>query len=181
VTQELLKKAALSSMKDDIPAFKIGDTVNVSVRIIEGDKERTQVFTGAVIARRGSGVSETFTVRRIVNNQGVERVFPIHSPKVAGVEVVRGGKVRRAKLYYLRDRIGKATRLKEIRRKAKPVEQNPRRRDCGKRGVGLCGPSGVDRTRTWAGGANNSHCASSSGAGSGYSLETTGVPPVRST
>jgi len=103
-------------MKPEIPEFSIGDTVNVAVRIVEGEKERIQVFTGTVIARKGAGISETFTVRRIVNNQGVERIFPIHSPKVAGIEVVRSGKVRRAKLYYLRDRIGKATRLKEIKR-----------------------------------------------------------------
>jgi len=116
VSQELLKIAAQGSIKTDVPQFKIGDTVKVSVRIIEGEKQRIQVFTGTVIARKGAGVSETFTVRRIVNNEGVERVFPIHSPKVAGVEVVRGGKARRAKLYFLRDRIGKATRLKDIRK-----------------------------------------------------------------
>jgi len=116
VSQELLNKAVESSLKPEIPEFRIGDTVNVAVRIIEGEKERIQLFTGTVIARKGTGISETFTVRRIVNNQGVERIFPIHSPKVAGVEVVRSGKVRRAKLYYLRDRIGKATRLKEIKR-----------------------------------------------------------------
>ena len=115
MSQELLKKAAEASLKNDVPEFEIGDTVGVRVRIVEGDKERIQVFTGTVIARRGSGVSETFTVRRIVNNEGVERTFPIHSPKVADVEVVRHGKVRRAKLYFLRDRVGKATRLKEIR------------------------------------------------------------------
>jgi len=119
VSQELLRKAAASSMKAETPDFRIGDTVNVSVRIVEGEKERIQVFTGTVIARKGAGVRETFTVRRIVNNQGVERVFPIHSPKVAAVEVVRGGKARRAKLYYLRDRIGKSTRLKEVKRPAK--------------------------------------------------------------
>ena len=119
MSQELLNKAAESSMKAEVPDFQIGDTVNVSVRIVEGEKERVQVFTGAVIARRGAGISETFTVRRIANNQGVERIFPIHSPKVAGIEVVRGGKVRRAKLYYLRDRVGKATRLKEIKRPKK--------------------------------------------------------------
>ena len=117
VSQELLNKAAEASLKENVPQFDIGDTVNVSVRIVEGDKERVQVFTGTVIARQGSGVSETFTVRRLVNNEGVERVFPIHSPKVAGVEVVRSGKVRRAKLYYLRDRVGKATRLKEDKAK----------------------------------------------------------------
>ncbi len=129
MSQELLKKAAASSMKSDVPNFKIGDTVNVSVRIVEGEKERTQVFSGTVIARRGSGISETFTVRRVVNNQGVERVFPLHSPKVSGVEVVRGGKVRRAKLYYLRDSIENTTRLKEVKRKAKvkdpPTETSP--------------------------------------------------------
>lgn len=116
VTQELLKKVAEASMKKELPEFKVGDTVNVAVRIVEGEKERVQVFTGTVIGRRGSGISETFTVRRIVNNEGVERIFPVHSPKVAGIEVVRRGRVRRAKLYYLRDRIGKATRLKELKR-----------------------------------------------------------------
>lgn len=114
-----MRKAVEASMKNEIPDFRIGDTVNVAVRIIEGDKERVQVFNGTVIGRRGSGISETFTVRRIVNNEGVERTFPIHSPKVAGVEVVRSGKVRRAKLYYLRDRVGKATRLKEVKRPPK--------------------------------------------------------------
>jgi len=123
VSQELLKKAAESSMKTDLPEFRIGDTVNVSVRIVEGEKERIQVFSGTVIARRGGGISETFTVRRIVNNQGVERVFPIHSPKIAGIDVARSGKVRRAKLYYLRDRVGKATRLKEVKHTRKPARQ----------------------------------------------------------
>ncbi|MFA6133948.1 MAG: 50S ribosomal protein L19 [Phycisphaerae bacterium] len=113
-----MNKAVASCLKTDIPQFKIGDTVNVSVRIIEGDKERIQLFTGAVISRRGTGISENFTVRRIVNNEGVERTFPLHSPKVAGVQVVRGGKVRRAKLYFLRDRVGKSTRLKETKRVA---------------------------------------------------------------
>jgi len=117
VSHELLNKAAEASMKQAVPQFDIGDTVNVSVRIVEGDKERVQIFTGTVIARRGGGIAETFTVRRLVNNEGVERVFPIHSPKVAGVEVVRSGKVRRAKLYYLRDRVGKATRLREDKTK----------------------------------------------------------------
>jgi large subunit ribosomal protein L19 len=110
-----MNKAAAASMKTDVPEFDIGDTVKVHVRIVEGEKERIQMFIGTVIGRRGEGVSETFTVRRIVNNEGIERVFPLHSPKVASVEIVRKGKTRRAKLYYLRDRIGKATRLKEIR------------------------------------------------------------------
>ena len=116
MSQELLQKAAQGSLKAEVPYVRVGDTVNVSVRIVEGEKERVQIFTGTVIGRRGAGISETFTVRRIVNNEGVERTFPLHSPKVAGVEVVRSGKVRRAKLYFLRDRIGKATRLQEIRR-----------------------------------------------------------------
>ncbi len=115
MSQELLNKAVEGSLKKEIPDFRIGDTVNVSVRIIEGEKERTQIFTGTVIARKGSGISETFTVRRVVSNQGVERIFPIHSPKVAGVEVARTGMVRRAKLYFLRDRVGKSTRLKELK------------------------------------------------------------------
>lgn len=119
MSQELLAKAVEGSIKTDVPQFKIGDTVNVSVRIVEGEKERVQVFTGTVIRKKGGGIHETFTVRRIVNNEGVERVFPLHSPKVAGVEVVRSGKVRRAKLHYLRDRVGKATRLKEIRKPTK--------------------------------------------------------------
>lgn len=109
-----MNKAVSGSMKTEVPSFKIGDTVNVSVRIVEGEKERVQLFSGTVIARRGSGISENFTVRRIVNNEGVERVFPLHSPKIAGVEVLRGGRTRRAKLYYLRDRVGKSTRLKEV-------------------------------------------------------------------
>jgi len=128
VTQELLRKAAAGSMKKEVPSFTIGDTVNVSVRIIEGDKERIQVFRGVVIRRSGGGVSETFTVRRIVANEGVERTFPLHSPRVAGIEVVRSGKVRRAKLYFLRDRVGKATRLRDVdrtRRARKSAESGP--------------------------------------------------------
>lgn len=118
MSQELIAKAVAHNIKPTLPQFKIGDTVNVSVRIVEGDKERVQVFTGVVIARKGSGMGEMFTVRRIVNNQGVERTFPMHSPKVSSVEVVRGGRTRRAKLYYLRDRTGKATRLRQITRQA---------------------------------------------------------------
>ena len=111
-----MNKATQASLKSDVPQFHIGDLVNVSLRIVEGEKERVQVFSGTVIGRKGSGVQETFTVRRIVNNEGVERVLPLHSPKIAGIEVVRSSRVRRAKLYFLRDRIGKATRLKEARR-----------------------------------------------------------------
>jgi large subunit ribosomal protein L19 len=112
---ELVERAAA---KTDVPAFEIGDTVDVHVRILEGSKERTQVFSGVVIGRRGGGMREMFTVRRIVQGEGVERVFPVHSPKIAKIEVKRTGRVRRAKLYYLRKRVGKATRLRERRAKA---------------------------------------------------------------
>jgi len=103
--------------RDDLPKFGIGDTVDVHVRILEGTKERVQVFNGTVIARRGEGVHEMFTVRRIVQGEGVERVFPINSPKIAKVEVKRPGQARRAKLFYLRDRVGKATKVKERKEK----------------------------------------------------------------
>ena len=97
--------------------FNVGDTVRIAVKIVEGDTERIQQFQGTVIARRGSGIEETFTVRRVQAGQGVERVFPINSPRIAGVEVIRRGLVRRAKLYYLRDKVGKAARVKELRTK----------------------------------------------------------------
>lgn len=102
-----------TSMKEKIPHFEIGDTVDVHVRILEGEKERIQIFNGVVIARSGHNTREMFTVRRIVQGEGVERVFPVHSPRIADITVKRSGKVRRAKLYYLRDRSGKAVRLKE--------------------------------------------------------------------
>ena len=105
--------ATKSSVKGDLPVFRVGDTVRVGVKIKEGDRERIQVFEGTVIARRGSGITETFTVRKVSSNVGVEKVFPLHSPNVADVKVVRLGKVRRAKLYYLRDRVGKAAKVKE--------------------------------------------------------------------
>lgn len=107
VEKDRMRKSALQ--------FDIGDTVSVGVKIIEGNKERVQPFIGTVIARKGGGLNETFTVRRIVNNEGVERTFPMQSPRIAGVEVVRHGKVRRAKLYYLRERVGKARKLRERR------------------------------------------------------------------
>src|SRR5919205_1354154 len=100
-------------MRGDIPPFRPGDTLRVSVRVREGDKERLQAFEGVCIARRGSGVSETFTVRKVSNGVGVERIFPVHSPMLADITVVRRGRVRRAKLYYLRHLTGKATRIKE--------------------------------------------------------------------
>jgi large subunit ribosomal protein L19 len=105
-----------TTMKENPPKFEIGDTVDVHLKIMEGAKERIQVFTGVVIAKSGSGSREMFSVRRIVAGEGVERKFPLHSPRVEKVEVKRNGVVRRAKLYFLRDRIGKAVRLKERRR-----------------------------------------------------------------
>ena len=100
-------------MRSDIPAFRSGDTLRVNVRVKEGDKERIQAFEGVCIAKRGSGVSETFTVRKISNGVGVERIFPVHSPMIGDIQVLRRGRVRRAKLYYLRQLTGKATRIKE--------------------------------------------------------------------
>jgi len=102
-------------LKEKVPSFNVGDTVDVHVKIKEGEKERIQIFNGVVIARKGSGIRESFTVRRIVQGEGVERTFPIHSPLLGDIQVARAGKVRRAKLYYLRDRTGKATRIKEKR------------------------------------------------------------------
>ena len=110
---DALKAIAQDSLKAEKPVFAIGDTVRVDVKIREGERERIQAFEGTVIARRGSGVSETFTVRRVSYGVGVERVFPVHSPNVAGVKVIRHGTVRRAKLYYLRNRVGKASKVKE--------------------------------------------------------------------
>ena len=115
MSQQLLNLVEKSSLKTEIPQFEIGDTVDVHCRILEGEKERIQIFNGVVIARAGSGSRETFTVRRIVQGEGVERKFPLHSPKIAKIEVQRSGVTRRAKLYYLRDRIGKAVRLRKRR------------------------------------------------------------------
>jgi large subunit ribosomal protein L19 len=116
----LLTLVEETNLKKDLAPFTIGDQVDVHQRILEGQKERIQVFSGVVIARRGGGMREMFTVRRIVQGEGVERIFPLHSPKIAKIEVKRTGAVRRAKLYYLRDRVGKATRLRE--RKAKGTD-----------------------------------------------------------
>ena len=104
-----------SRLRDDIPDFRPGDTVKVNVRVVEGTRSRIQVFEGVVIARKGGGIRETFTVRKISFGVGVERTFPLHSPVIESIEVARRGKVRRAKLYYLRDRVGKAARIKEKR------------------------------------------------------------------
>ena len=113
VIMDLVEKTAL---KENPPEFEIGDTVDVHLKILEGNKERIQVFTGVVIARSGAGSREMFSVRRIVAGEGVERKFPLHSPRIEKVEVKRSGVVRRAKLYFLRNRVGKAVRLKERRR-----------------------------------------------------------------
>lgn len=110
---DALKTIAADSLKSELDKFSIGDTVRINVNIREGERERIQVFEGTVIARKGSGVAETFTVRRVSYGVGVERVFPIHSPNVKGIEVIRRGRVRRSKLYYLRDRVGKAAKVKE--------------------------------------------------------------------
>ncbi len=111
---DALKMISEASMKQDVPEIAIGDTVKVHVRIKEGDKSRIQIFEGTVIAMKHGGISRTFTVRRVAHGCGIERVFPLHSPSVDKVELVRHGKVRRAKLYYLRDRVGKAAKVKEL-------------------------------------------------------------------
>ena len=108
---ELIKKVESKYLKKDIPHFEIGDLVDVHCRIKEGDKERIGIFSGTVIARKGSGMNSTFTVRRIVAGEGVERIFPLHSPNITDIKATRSGKTRRAKLYYLRERTGKATKL----------------------------------------------------------------------
>ena len=118
---KLMKSVEDSTARAEKLRFEIGDQVDVHVRILEGDKERIQIFSGTVTARRGGGSRETFTVRRIVSGEGVERIFPLHSPRIAAVEVKRSGKVRRAKLYYLRKRVGKSTRLRERRHTGEEV------------------------------------------------------------
>lgn len=110
---DALQLIAQDSLKKEVPQIEIGDTIKIDVNIREGQRERIQVFEGTVIAMKGSGISETFTVRRVSYGVGVERVFPIHSPNVKGIKLVRKGHVRRAKLYYLRDRVGKAAKLRE--------------------------------------------------------------------
>ena len=111
---DAVKELTASMITEDAPKIEIGSTVKVHVKIREGERERIQIFEGTVIARNNSGIAETFTVRRISYGVGVERVFPVHSPNVAKVELVRTGKIRRAKLYYLRDRVGKAAKVKEL-------------------------------------------------------------------
>jgi len=115
MSEQIMALVEKSSLKAEVSPFEVGDTVDVHCRILEGEKERIQIFNGLVIARAGSGTRATFTVRRIVQGEGVERKFPVHSPRIAKIEVKRSGVTRRAKLYYLRDRTGKAVRLKERR------------------------------------------------------------------
>lgn len=111
--QEIIRSIEAEQMKTDLPVIYVGDTVKVGVRIQEGGKERTQPYEGVVIAKRGAGINQCITVRRIFQGVGVERVFLLHSPRISGITVLRRGRARRAKLYYLRDRVGKATRLKQ--------------------------------------------------------------------
>lgn len=121
-TQQILEDLNQELTSAELPRFDVGDTVNVHCRIVEGDKERIQIFQGVLISRKGRGINEMVTVRRIVDNEGVERVFPIYSPRIARFEVVRRGDARRAKLYYLRGRQGKRRRLRDRRRGFKHVE-----------------------------------------------------------
>ncbi len=121
-TQHLIESLNDGALKTDIPRFDVGDTINVHARIVEGDKERIQVFQGVLIARKGRGIGEMITVRRIVDDIGVERTWPINSPLIAKFEVVRRGDARRAKLYFLRDRVGKSRRLRDRRRGLKHIE-----------------------------------------------------------
>ncbi len=108
-----IKVIEQEQLRSDIPDFRVGDTVRVNVKVVEGNRERVQAFEGVVIARKGGSVNESFTVRRVSYGIGVERVFPLHSPRLDSIQVVRRGKVRKAKLYYLRDRVGKAAKVKE--------------------------------------------------------------------
>lgn len=115
----LIDQITSEQLRNDVPDFRPGDTVRVHAKVVEGERERIQLFDGVVIQRRGAGISETYTVRKISNGIGVERTFPVHTPRVAKIEVLREGKVRRAKLFYLRDLHGKAARIPERRRKQK--------------------------------------------------------------
>ena len=123
---EILESVVAHQLKSekDLPKLSVGDTIDVHQRIIEGGKERTQVFQGVLIGMKGRGINRMITVRRIVANEGVERIFPLHSPKVAKIEIVRHGDARRAKLYYLRDRVGKSRRLRDRRRGMKHVKDS---------------------------------------------------------
>ena len=129
MSQEIIKTIEQSQIKTDLPQLSVGDTIDVHVRIIEGSKERIQVFNGVIIKRQGQGITETITVRRIVDNEGVERTFRLHSPKISKFKVVRHGHTRRAKLYYLRDRVGKKRRLRDRRRGLSHlVDESPKKK-----------------------------------------------------
>jgi len=119
--QDIIDSINADALKTDIPRFDIGDTIRVNVRIVEGDRERIQAFQGVLISRTGRGINQMIRVRRVVDDIGIERVFPVHSPLIAGYEVVRRGDARRAKLYFLRDRVGKSRRLRDRRRGLKHV------------------------------------------------------------
>ncbi|MFG0283212.1 MAG: 50S ribosomal protein L19 [Phycisphaerales bacterium JB039] len=123
-TQQLIESLNDGALKTDLPRFDIGDVLDVHVRIVEGDKERTQVYQGVLIGRKGRGIGEMITVRRVVDEIGIERTWPINSPMIAKIEVVRRGDARRAKLYFLRERVGKKRRLRDRRRGMKHVTQN---------------------------------------------------------
>ena len=144
MTNKLIEQVEQGYLKKDVPQFTVGDTVDVHTRIIEGEKERIQIFSGTVIMKKGRGINETFTVRRIVNNEGVERIFPLHSPFISKVVVKRGGETRRAKLFYLRDRVGKAVKLTEKRGSAVPSATGGAKRETGSK------PSKSDETRELA-------------------------------
>jgi large subunit ribosomal protein L19 len=119
MTNSIIQGVEAAHLKKDLASFQVGDTVDVATRIVEGDKERIQVFSGTIIMRKGAGINEMFTVRRIVNNEGVERIYPVHSPFIASITVKRSGERRRAKLFYLRQRVGKSVRLTEKRKTKK--------------------------------------------------------------
>jgi large subunit ribosomal protein L19 len=131
MSQQVLDQVEKPHLKTEVPEFKIGDTVDVHTRILEGEKERIQIFNGVVIGRSGSGTREMFRVRRIVQGEGVEREFPLHSPRIAKIEVKRSGIVRRAKLYFLRDRVGKAVRLRE--RRTEQIEETAKKKPARKK------------------------------------------------
>jgi large subunit ribosomal protein L19 len=124
-TQQLIESINADALKTDLPRFDIGDTINVHVRIREGEKERVQVYQGVLISRKGRGINEMITVRRVTDDIGIERTWPLHSPSIAKIEVVRRADARRAKLYFLRDRVGKSRRLRDRRRGMKHVEGLP--------------------------------------------------------
>ena len=124
-TQQLIESLNTEALKTDIPVMSVGDTINVHARIVEGAKERVQIFQGVLISRKGRGINEMIMVRRIVDNEGVERTWPLNSPMIGKIEVVRRGDARRSKLYYLRDRVGKSRRLRDQRRGLKHVEGHP--------------------------------------------------------